>query len=251
MKAKFIVAIALVAALVGFAVGWKLGHISAGVAKGTNPQAGNSASSSSGPPAESSVSKATILSNQFLTVPEVEQALKELAKLNGPKRWQRVQALSERIDTDDIPELMAKLTTFPPGPERLIRNLLLERWGAADPQAALRFADTIKDANERRAACYQVLRGWMEKDISSAVAWAKQLPPGPRQIEAIRAVVPALAETDSEAALAMLEPLEGRGQIPYSFRDLFEQWSLRDPAAAAVRAAELKIGIAARWPIAR
>lgn len=129
MKAKFIIPLLFLAAIIGFWVCLKVGHknaVNVGVA---NPMAGNAFSLSNTRPANDEATSATVLSNKFLTLPEVEQALKELGGLARDQRWQRVQDIANAIDPAEIPAFMKKLAALPAGTQSMFSDVLLRRWG--------------------------------------------------------------------------------------------------------------------------
>ena len=239
MKARFVIPAVLLAAVLGFGVGLKVGRDRAVAQGAAHATAGNPLAPSNPGASTNSANAGADATNPFLSLAEMERELAAIASLPTDDYWLRLRVLVRTIDPADIPGVLEKLSALPVWSKGPLRDLLWQRWGATNPRAAMDHANAIKDANERRLAAIQVLRGWLELDPASAVAWAKQLPPGQLQSEAFAVVAPQLVAKDPEAALALLEPAFGRGSS-YSVRELFEAWSARDPAAAAARAIQMK-----------
>ncbi len=194
-----------------------------------------------------------------LTLAEVQAALAALPGTSSAKFWEQTRDFAAGVDPADIPAVLAMLDKLPRRDNRRsLRDLLLTRWGKADPAAALAYADKLKGFDDRNNAIRSVFYGWAEADLPAAQAWAAKLPVGELRRAAFTTVIHKLAETDPAGALACLSEISGPGPFGSYFPtvNLFEQWAGKDPQAAAVKAAEILTGqarkeafsaIARRW----
>jgi hypothetical protein len=176
-----------------------------------------------------------------MSLAEVEAALLELPNLPRSKMWERVNEIAKAIHPTDIPQALAFAAKLPKDVQTSLRYSLVARWAETDPRAAMEFASNIKNFNERNQMILSVLRGWAKEDATSAAAWVEQLPAGRLRNDATSAIACALAEKDPEAAFAMLKTAKtDRNQGYSTYHELFETWAGKDPATAALRAAEIK-----------
>jgi hypothetical protein len=179
-----------------------------------------------------------------------------------PLRAQALRALLARLPAEAFPRLLATFAgTVPPDDARL-RQIAFDRWVELDAPAATRWAASA-GKNLRHLARQSAL-AWAALDAPAAAAWVCALSDPEAARELARFVLPALAETDVSAALALagsrddafreavlpslLEPLAKadpatalrtygptlwkNGQGFWQLRDTISEWSRRDPAAA-------------------
>ncbi len=176
-----------------------------------------------------------------LSLAEIETALTELKSLSRAKLWEHVNEIAKAVDPADIPQVMALVAALPNDLQSSIRQLLVVRWAEIDPRAAIKFGGDLKNFSERSQAILSALRGWAKNDAPAAVAWIEQLPLGQLRNAATGTIARALAESDPEAAFALLKNTRADRNSGYSaYSELFDSWAVKDPAKAAARAEEIK-----------
>ena len=141
---------------------------------------------------------------------------------------------------------------------------IAEALAVTDPDAALRFAENLSDANERSAVWYRTIhllastrpadaarlldelpsgrvkqstvevltRQWLRQDRDAALAWAKSLGDSPRQQRVYRTAVHALARRDPEAAVDLAVNIHGLAARRDAIREVTRQWFTDDPLSA-------------------
>ncbi len=186
-----------------------------------------------------------------LSVAEIEAMILEQKKNgqwnNGLQSGQRelFKALAD-IDTADIPPLLAFMDKNLPKQMRWgMRYQLLQRWAEEDVTAAMAYANSLTDRQEREAAVGIVAGAWAEKDPRAATDWLKQLPRGQLRDQVLNSVVNAMAGTDPQAALDLSQALGSSYSRRFgmgSSWQIFQQWAGKDPITAAAKAAELASG---------
>ena len=88
----------------------------------------------------------------------------------------------------------------------------------------------LKNFNDRHQTILSVLRGWAKIDPQSAATWIEQLPPGRLRNEAPGAIARALAESDPEAAFAMLKNAKADRNYGYgAYYELFDALGREGP----------------------
>ena len=101
------------------------------------------------------------------------------------------------------------------------------------------YASALGGVSTRNSAITSVLRGWAEKDVEAATAWAQQLPPGQLRNQALSSVLSALAALNQQAAFDLMQS-SGVSQRQYGYASqIFNAWADADTVAAAAKAAEL------------
>jgi hypothetical protein len=150
----------------------------------------------------------------------------------------------------------------PGGTQSSLLNAVANQWATADPVAAIKWAQTLPagegrdsavgaavsvwagDAPEAAAAfvsklpagdtklslLHELAMNWTQSDPDGALKWAQQLPAA-EQARAYDGIVPALANDNPAAAIALLNKLtpenrEGTAEM------IAAQWLQVDPAAA-------------------
>ena len=112
------------------------------------------------------------------------------------------------------------------------RNLLIY-WGEFDPPAALAAAQTVRDVNPLYLIGGDLLWGWVGKDPAAVLSWIRQNATEGLRGFALAQVLPKLARTDPQAALAGLAEMPSRLQQQRTLVEVVQQWAAQDPAAAA------------------
>jgi hypothetical protein len=163
---------------------------------------------------------------------------------NRSKRERMIAGLTEGLDAAEIREALTHLarSRIPNRKETMVQ--LFARWGELDPMAALEFARSMARTSDQREATLAVLNGWMEVDPVAAEKWVREQPPGSLRNAAWEAVILAYAGDNPVHALALAREIRlswrNLGDIP---ERIFGPWALRDPAGAAVVAAQLPSGV--------
>jgi len=108
------------------------------------------------------------------------------------------------------------------------RSLILY-WGEFDPPAALAAAQTVRDIY----LIESILWGWVGKDPAAVLTWIRQNTTEGLRGFALAQVLPKLARTDPEGALAALAEMPWPLQKQRTLVEVVQQWAAQDPVAAA------------------
>lgn len=180
----------------------------------------------------------TIPSN--LLESELERGLSESTWGGREAAFER---LGKNIATNDLARALAFLVQRP-GPNGLETPLfdnLASRWGQADPDAAIAWANSLPDTNSQERALTKILLGWSKQHREEAVNFAADMPAGNLQNAAVKQVVGDRAFWDSPGAAKWLAQnpqfadqtlggliFWGQGACPAAIADLLDQqYSLR------------------------
>jgi hypothetical protein len=157
-------------------------------------------------------------------------------------------------------ELAVKFGLFEPEGAALT-EALMRRWGALDPDVALRFAaqygavwggtaarHVLSTAPEfdpewaHLASAFPVHDAatflsalWAELDAEATSDWSRwvaALPAGTKREAAIEALAGQWGRVDPEEAILWLQQQDAQGQQPQAYRRLADAWSATDPLAA-------------------
>lgn len=138
------------------------------------------------PKTNSEIDTNTVPSNQLEA--ELERALSE-STWGG--REAALERLGRNIGTNDLARALAFLAQRP-GPDGLETPLfdqLASRWGEADPNAAIAWANTLQDTNSQERALTKILLGWSKQHREEALTFAAGLPGGATQNAAVKQVI--------------------------------------------------------------
>ena len=121
---------------------------------------------------------------------------------------------------------------------RAALSTLFSEWTARHPRAAASAALQLADEREQNLALRQVLGKWMDRDMSAAIAWAKELPPAPAP-NSLEVLPPALeilfekwaGRSPGEAAAYLLTMPESAGRTGL-LRAVAAQWAGANPREA-------------------
>jgi RNA polymerase sigma factor (sigma-70 family) len=115
---------------------------------------------------------------------------------------------------------------------------LVRYWGEFNPPAALAAAQTVR-GRQVKHLIGEVMRGWGDRDPAAALTWIRQ-----SATEAVRGlalpwVIPRLARTDPQSAMAALAEMPSGLQKQWMLFSVVQQWAVQDPATAASCATNL------------
>jgi hypothetical protein len=188
-----------------------------------------------------------------------------LASAHEDKLRQLVRALG----AEDFPRAWA-LKVKSHALQEKFENILLARWAAADPQAALSAAQTVSERSTRRGLLDTAVCAWAGKEPAAAAAWVKsfypeaeqasklmlvfyacgtqqphaaralwqQMPAGVARDEAATTFIESLAHQDLEAAIACLDDIKSSNIRRRAREDILLQRARTDPAATLAWAQE-------------
>jgi hypothetical protein len=115
-------------------------------------------------------------------------------------------------------------------------RVLLPFWAELDPRAALAAAQTLapslRPGGKAWDPAVQVLQTWARSEPAAALGWIHQFVPREFQASALAALLPEVARSAPQTALAALAELPARVRNA-TFKDVLRQWAQVDPAAVA------------------
>jgi hypothetical protein len=205
------------------------------------------------PPAISTSKAQVIPSVPFASDPAKAASVPEentfVARLHGmlsagtPKKRERaILRIADDLSVSEIQDALQRLETIQIRERERVRSRLLARWSILDPEGAISYAMARENLADRTAAVEAALSGWLEKDPAAAEAWITALPTGAVKIEAMTALVRALAVSNPKHALELAQnPQNLSFKMALISRDggtplihtLLDKWLDDDPAAAA------------------
>jgi hypothetical protein len=149
-----------------------------------------------------------------------------------------LKRLGGNIATNDLPRALAFLVQRP-GPNGLETPLfdnLASRWGEADPDAAIAWANSLQDTNSQQRALTKILLGWSKLHREEALNFAADMPAGNLQNAAVKQVVGDWTFWDAPGAAEWLAQnpqfadqtlgdliFWGQGACPAAIADLLDQ----------------------------
>jgi hypothetical protein len=128
----------------------------------------------------------------------------DLLKEASPKLRKHLLAqgfMAARGEVAENPQLWVKrLDEVAPDKRAHAISGLSTNWAGSDPEAAARWALSLKDESESNTAVGGVAGSWVGSDPAAATKWASALPPGKMRDTAAVQIVHGLARTQPEAA---------------------------------------------------
>lgn len=186
------------------------------------------------------ISEPTAPTVTVLPSSELESEMdRAFAETSLGRREAAIERISKSISSSDIPRAIAHLATRPgmAGVESPLFSGLARRWGQSDPNAATAWADSLSEANTRKAAIVGIMYGWTHLNPEEAANYAAQLPAGDLQNEAVAMVAKEWGFKDPRGAAnwvsafpegklrdKAVEPIVfwGQGQAPAAVADMLD-----------------------------
>ena len=167
---------------------------------------------------------------------------KAKAEVNDRKVYMLQLDAVQSLDPSQIVDALSEANSMKTSLERQqLRNMLLSRWVESDPQAALAYAQGIKNATEKSGAIGNVASLWGFKDFAAAKAWVESLPPGTLRNDSMEHILYGLARKDPATAMGIASSLPGALGIS-SQRYALNEWASKDADAAIRYVSELPNG---------
>lgn len=113
----------------------------------------------------------------------------------------------------------------------LLTNIAIE-WALIDPQGAVRWAQTLTDANERELALARAIESWADGDPGAAAEFALTLPPGLSRQRTVAAVAGRWATQDPKAAAVYAAALKEAELRQPALAAVMQLWASVSPAEA-------------------
>lgn len=137
-------------------------------------------------------------------IAEIQRALAQ--PMWGGERDAMFRRLKDAIAPADIPPALAFLVQQADqnGINTPLFDDLALRWGSKDPNAAVRWANSIQDTNVEGRAFVDVLQGWAKDSHVSAANYAAKLPAGQLQTNSLKGILNDWAFWDPGAAARWL-----------------------------------------------
>ena len=121
---------------------------------------------------------------------------------------------------------------------------VMSAWGQNDPASAAEFlGQNFSNDPNFNAVAQQLAGQWVAADPSAALAWAETLPPGPAQADSLATVFSNLTKTDPQSAWAEVQQLP-TGSREKAMGTVLSTWSAQNPAQAAAMLGTLPAGTA-------
>lgn len=127
---------------------------------------------------------------------------------------------------------IARLDEIPVERRAIVASRLADVWAASDPQAALRWAATLKETGGRESALEAIAGTWAANDPHEAARWVDTLPAGPGRDNASRSLVGALAKSEPETAWTWALSVQSPGARIASLQVAYSGLRKKDPAIA-------------------
>lgn len=144
--------------------------------------------------------------------------------------FRRVTGMAARLDPEAVAAWVAKHDGqgyADQGP-----RLLVERWVARDPDAAIHWVSESVPADERSAMLRGAFTKWLTGSFEEASAWVEVAPQEPRHDAAFAAYANVLAQRDPESALPWSERVQEEKLRLVSLERVASAWYRRDPVGA-------------------
>jgi hypothetical protein len=137
-------------------------------------------------------------------IAEIESALAQ--PMWGGERDAMFRRLKDKIAPADIPSALAFLVQQADqnGINTPLFDDLAVRWGSEDPNAAVQWANGIRDTNVEARAFVDVMQGWGKNSHVDAANYAAKLPAGHLQTDSLKGILNDWAFWDPGAAARWL-----------------------------------------------
>lgn len=131
-----------------------------------------------------------------------------------------------------------------------VARMVASRWARRDGAAALGWALSLPEHEQKTLALEEGFRKWLRVDFPAAIAWAEALDPNDPTTEPIRAIhINATSPQDPAAALDRLDTITDRERRELTLIRIVKTWRNRDPEAADAWLASHEVSEEARQRI--
>jgi hypothetical protein len=243
-------ALAVVCAIIGFAIG-RLGTLDPGGAASAASPGGNlmepGFDSSPGRSSGAAVSSekepvAESAASLLPTAGRGDPVTRLEAAMQGGSQFSRIIRMllvTSQLREEEIPGILAFAAGRPDEERDITRIGALARWAELDPQAAAEFTRTGTGSDRNAGPMMEMTLGeWAAHDAVAARAWLEQLTDPDQREHALKGFLGGLAIRDPAAALREVGALPPGSQTGM-YASVFNAWARRSPALAAVQAAQL------------
>jgi hypothetical protein len=125
---------------------------------------------------------------------------------------------------------------------RFAMQSVLQQWATDDPKAAAEYC--ASHPVETPELISSAVAGWVRKDPSGALAWARSLPEGPQREAALVSGISSLAASDPQQAANLATTTLSGNKQSQALGSIAGAWAVTDPSAAAAWASKLSDGSA-------
>ena len=163
-------------------------------------------------------------------------ALREPAggSVNFAHRAETLQALLAYLPTRAYPRLLDAVLAHPTPNDRLLLDIVYQRYAELDPASAAQWVVTAKTGPDFSPFNFAKLAiaHWVKKDPNTVAAWLKAMENRAFATGLSTQMLSELAKVDPAAALRTFGPdLWNNGKNVWSLRPALTLWAQRDPAA--------------------
>jgi hypothetical protein len=155
-------------------------------------------------------------------------------------RQMKLFAYAESLDASSLPGAVSEAMQLPLKHRNAALSVLFARWAEIDPAAAARYAQLLPRSANAHGLRHTALTAWAEKDLDSALAWASALEPSPDRSQSIAIVAGALAKSDPNAALKLVQQHLSKREAQNAYNTIFSTWAENDFVGAVAAARSLE-----------
>jgi hypothetical protein len=153
------------------------------------------------------------------------------------QRSRAMAGIADGMDVAQVRQALEELKTRSIRDADQIRLRLIERWAELEPEAALRYAETLSQGSDAQYAIAAVIGTWGANNAKAAEDAVERMADGFPKSIARAAMVSVLAASNPHRAFALLEQSR-----PFyeNITALFGTWAERNPDEAAAHALKLR-----------
>jgi hypothetical protein len=216
-----------------FGVGILLGFLAGQWTRdGALPSHPDPVSEANSRPATASAASSSAALEGELPFDGLNQAVdRALSQRHGRLRLAALYDIGQTVKQADIPEALKLLEARSETEVNVLRNHLLDRWAAEDPQSAMAYAQSWLPLSARESAVQAVLAEWAAGAPDSALAWVNQLPSMRERTKAFAFALDVVAEKDPAGAAQTAARALGSGSPVLD--DIIAKWGENDPSSAS------------------
>ena len=173
----------------------------------------------------------------------------------APEEEQELEFLLWSLPTADYPKAFAWRSELRREPlRRLFERTLADYWSELSPVAALAAVQAGRETASWLTG--EILQKWAPRNPAAALEWVRRSATGEVHDSALAGVLPELARTDPQGAIAALDEMPPGMPKQRALCELVQQWATQDPSAAAnyltnlppsTQRSKLMTSVAATW----
>ena len=121
-----------------------------------------------------------------------------------------------KIADSNLEEAQKLIASLPPDSVSTASREVGSRMAKADPESAVRWADSLPEGKSRQSAFWAIAGAWATKDVEGAAAWLDKMPAGPSRDSAVEGFAVRTAPKDPEGSAiwaATLPPGNTRASV--------------------------------------